>query len=168
MAEMILSKCANTDEALELFKELPNPCCSSAFFFVDRVKAARIEASAEEYDITMIENDAVGCCMRPLSEKMKKYDTTLEWDARMTVNAIPRTKRMHELLKKHYGSFDKNIMMEIARDHGEGETRGKGICQHDLGAVTIGSFVARPGDLKVWICRGSPCKHEYEEFTLKR
>jgi isopenicillin-N N-acyltransferase-like protein len=133
MLEAFMSKCANTDEAIALFKEFPKPSCPSAVFFADKVKAARIEASAEEYDITVIENDAVGCCMRPLSEKMKKYDNTLELDPRMTINAIPRTKRMHELLKIHYGSVDENIMMEIARDHGEGETRGKGICLRNPG-----------------------------------
>jgi hypothetical protein len=35
---------------------------------------------------------------------------------------------MQELLKRHYGNIDEKIMMDIPRDHGEGETRGKGIC----------------------------------------
>jgi len=164
--EAFMSKCTNTDEGLTLFKEFPKTSCPSAFFFADKAKAARIEASAEEYDITVIENDAVGCCMRPLSEKMKKYDTTLELDPRMTINAIPRTKRMDELITKHYGSLNTNTMMEIARDHGENETKNKSICQHTFGGVTIGSFIAKPGDLKMWICHGSPCKNEYEEFTF--
>ena len=57
-------------------------------------------------------------------------------------------------------------MTEIVQDHGEGETRGKGICQHGFNTTTIGFFIARPRDLKMWICFGNPCKNEYIEFNL--
>ncbi len=166
MLKMILSKCANVDEALELFKKLPNLVCPSAFFFADKIKSARIENGVKEYDITIIKDNAIGCCQRPLSEKMKKYDITSEIHPRMTVNAIPRTKRMLELLKYHYGNFDEQVMMDIARDHGEGETLGKGICQHGFSESTINSFIAKPKELKMWMCNGNPCNNKYEEIRI--
>ena len=72
---------------------------------------------------------------------------------------------------KYYGSIDEEVMKAIARDHGEGATIGRSICQHvkpfSKGIETIGSFIAKPRDLKMWISVGSqPCTQEYKEFTF--
>jgi len=163
--DLILSQCTNVDDAIKLFEKLPHPTYGLALFFADKTKVARIETVANEYDIKTIQNSVISCCMIPQSEKIKKYDATLDWNPRMTINAIPRTKRMHQLLTKYNGHIDLEVMMTIARDHGEGETKGKSICQHSLGAVTIGSFIAKPQDLKIWMCQGRPCKKNYTEFT---
>jgi len=165
----IFSKCAEVEEALREFEAVSLSSAPSAIFLSDKERTARVEMALCEYDAKVIENGAEGCCMRPSLEKIRKYESTFKIMPQMTVNAIPRTKRMEQLLKRHYGNIDVSVMKEIARDHGEGETKGKGICQHSkfpIGAVTIGSFIAKPRDLRIWLCHGNPCEHEYEEFTL--
>ncbi|NHJ47349.1 MAG: hypothetical protein FK733_06120 [Asgard group archaeon] len=163
-----ITKSSSVDEAVELFKKMPRPTCPGAIFYSDSNKITRIENSSMEYDITLINDDAIACCMIPQSEKIRKYDSTLNLAPTMQINAIPRQKRMTDLLKENIELFDIEIMKIIAKDHGKGETKGKSICQHSaFGTNTIGSFIAKPRDLKIWMCYGNPCKNRYKEFTLQ-
>ncbi|MCG8570471.1 MAG: C45 family peptidase [Spirochaetes bacterium] len=165
----LFAECANLKEALKEIDRISFSSAPSAIFFADKKEAARVEIAACQYDSKIIVNGADGCCMRPSLEKIKKYESTFDVNPWMTVNAIPRTVRMEQLLKKHNGIIDKNIMMEIAKDHGEGDTKGKSICQHSkspMGGVTIGSFIADPNELKIWVTHNNPCAQDYKEFCI--
>ncbi|MHA1756820.1 MAG: hypothetical protein ACTSVV_08630 [Promethearchaeota archaeon] len=108
----------------------------------------------------------MACCMRPLSEKIKKYYKTLEWNPKMTINAVTRDIRIHELLSKYKGKINLEVMEKIAREHGEGESRNKSIWQNGFNAVTIGSNVASPQEHKIWLSHDGPCKTKYTPFDL--
>ena len=167
----VLNECASIDEALELYEAFPNPAVSVSLHLADKNKIARIEFAKKERNIDVIENGTLYNCNMAMSEKIKKYDIVHEVSEKFTYNAFPRTKRMGELMEKYYGRIDEEAMKAIARDHGEGETKSRSICQHvkpfSAGLETIGSFIAKPKDLKMWISVGAqPCTQEYEEFTF--
>ncbi len=166
----ILRRCANVHDALQELTRVSLSSAPSAFFFADKQRAARVETALCEYDTRVIEDGADGCCMRPSLERTVKHETTFTMMPQMTVNAVPRTRRMDQLLRKYSGRLDVQTMMDIAKDHGEAETAGKSICQHSrspLGGVTIGSFVAKPRDGKIWVTHGNPCRKEYREFAIQ-
>ncbi|NPE09873.1 MAG: hypothetical protein GNW80_16455 [Asgard group archaeon] len=166
----ILFECGNIDEALELYKTLPNPAASVSMHLADKKKIARIEFTKKESHIEISENGTFYNCNMAMSEKIKKYDKIYSLKEKATNNAFPRTKRMNELLKKFSGSINEDVMKKIASDHGDEDTRNKSICQHHKifsgGIVTLTSFIAKPKELKMWISDGTPCNHEYKEFEF--
>ena len=169
--ERVLSECANVDEALELYRTLPNPAVSCPLHLADMNKVARIEFARKERNVEVIDNGARYNANLAMTDNIKKYDIAHELKEEFTFNAFTRTKRFGELMGKYNGSIDEEVMKAIARDHGEGATKGRSICQHikpfSKGIETIGSFIAKPRDLKMWICIGAqPCTQEYEEFTF--
>jgi predicted choloylglycine hydrolase len=162
-------ECATVDEVLALYQEFPEPGTATAQYIVDTHKVARIEWGRVDHDIEVVENGVLSNTNRPESAKLKQYDATLEWKEFLTVNAVSRQKRMKQLLDRHYGKIDEQVMMSIATDHGEGDTCGKSICQHSFlpsGVATVSALIASPGEGKVWISGCTPCKTSFQEFSL--
>jgi len=168
--ERVLSECANVDEALELYKTLPNPAVSCTLHLADMDKVARLEFARKERNVEVIENGSRYNANLAMTDNIKKYDIAPELGEENTFNAFTRIQRFKELLEKYNGSIDEEVMKAIARDHGEGATAGRSICQHlkkGKGIETIGSFIAKPKDLKMWIAiNAQPCTQEYTEFTF--
>ena len=134
----------------------------------DKGKVARIEFARKERHIEVMENGTLYNCNMAMSEKIKQYDKIYELKEKSTFNAFTRTKRMGELMEQFYGRINEEVMKAIARDHGEGETKGRSICQHGKSFSTIASFIAKLKDLKMWISVGAPpCTQEYREFTAE-
>ena len=65
--------------------------------------------------------------------------------------------------------IDIDIIMDIAKDHGEDETKGKSICQgrkSPMGGTIIGSFAVKPRYLTIWVSHGNLCVNEYKKIAL--
>lgn len=163
------SKCKTISEVLDLYKDLPISHTPISIHLADKEQITRIEYSRNNRDIAFSENGVFSNCNRPSSTVIKDEDITLQMSKKATYNAVERSSRMTELLKKSYGKINTDQMMSIARDHGEGKTSGKGICQHSrspFGFITITSLIASPSDLRLWVAHGQPCKNEYKEFQF--
>lgn len=160
-------ECATVDEALAMFERLPSIACPVAQYIIDTGKVARIEWAREEREVSVAPSGILSNTNRPETASLMKYDASLEWSPALTVNAVPRQKRMTQLLERHYGNIDIQIMMEIAADHGEGDTRGRSICQHSstfMGVATVTSLIANPKERRVWISGCTPCKTGFDEL----
>jgi hypothetical protein len=162
-------ECTTVDEALAMYERLPSIACPVAQYIVDSGKIARIEWAREAREVSIVHSGALSNTNRPETASIMKYDASLEWSPALTVNALPRQKRMAQLLKRHYGNIDAQIMKEIAADHGEGDTRGRSICQHSstfLGVATVTSLIASPKERRVWISGCTPCKTGFDEIAF--
>lgn len=160
-----LYRCATVDEALGELSTLPEPALPTAQYVVDTTKVARIEWGRDDRDNTVLEDGVLANTNRPESERMSSRDATLEWDSKLTFNALTRQKRMGQLLEEHYGDFDVDTMKAIATDHGAGDTRGRSICQHSLhpmGVATVTSLIAEPTAKRVFISGCPPCKTGFD------
>lgn len=164
-----LYQCGSVNEALAMCDELPEIALPTSQYIVDEHKVARIEWAQEERDVTVIESGFLSNTNRPESEKIKQYEATSDWKENVTLNSRHRQKRMTQLKEKYYGKVDVDVMKAIASDHGEGDTRGKSICQHTLnpiGGATVSSLIAKPSEEKVWISSYPPCKSGFKEFSI--
>lgn len=164
-----LYECQTVDEALRMLVKLPPVVSPVAQYVVDRQAAARIEWARQEREFTVVENGVLSNTNRPETDRFKKLDATLQWSPSVTVNAVPRQKRMAQLLAQHRGNIDSQIMMDIASDHGQDETKGKSMCQHSVtpaGVATVTSMVADPRAGRVWVAGCTPCKTGFKEFNL--
>lgn len=164
--QQLLNKCATVEQALELYQEFNGVNHGCAIFLADPSKITRIENAPEVWDSRTIEEGVEYCVMRPHLEKIKPFEATHDVAPSMALNAVPRTERMEELLPQYDGLFDVSIMKQIAEDHGSESSDGKGICQHESMEGTIGSFIVQPAERRMWLCKGSPCKNVFHEFSL--
>ena len=79
-------------------------------------------------------------------------------------------------MKKYYGNITLDLCKKITRDHGGGfNPNGRDpadICRHSdkhgIG-MDLFTYIINPKELKIYICRGSLCRHAYREhdFTKK-
>jgi hypothetical protein len=162
--DLVASRCATAEEAIDLYEKVPHPGNPHAYFFVDKQKCVRIEGALQVYDISVMENGVLFNCNRPQSEKIRLYDITMDMPSMQRINADHRTIRMKELIERYQGQIDDETWRKIVSDHGEGATKGKSICQHGFSGATISSWYALPGQLKYWVCRGQPCKNDYVKY----
>lgn len=96
---------------------------------------------------------------------MSSRDATLEWDSKLTFNALTRQKRIGKPPEEHCGDFAADTMKAVATDHGAGDTRGRSICQHSLhpmGVATVTSFIPEPAGSRVFISGCPPCKTGFD------
>ena len=166
----LYNKCANIQEALKIFKSLPPLFFPVGLFIVDKYKAARIEfINNRIWNIETMENGCEGICNLPLSININQENRSSVFILEEFLNASYRHKRLQQCLERFKGKMDERIMMKIAQDHGEEETKGRSICQHThsfFGFQSVWSIIIQPRDLKVWIAKGPPCKYNYYLIRL--
>jgi isopenicillin-N N-acyltransferase-like protein len=164
--DLVASRCATAEAAVDLYRRLPHPGNPHVLFFVDTKRCIRIEAALQEYDVSVVEDGLLFHCNQPQSTKIKPYDITMEIAPMQRLSADHRTARMKDLIERYRGRIDDETWRQIASDHGEGVTKGKSICQHGFSGATISSCYAIPGQRTYSVCFGHPCKHRFVEHGL--
>ena len=166
----VLNTCSTVEEVKEYFESVPNHELGTVFYIADSEKFMRVECTPEKRVYKIVENGSLGTTNLLMSEELQKYDGFSL--LKQTLNAKIRRKRMLELLEKHEGEIDKNIMHLIASDHGEKgtDTYMKSMCQHPKGLrynyKTLVSFIAQPKEKCFWIYEGNPCENKVKKYEF--
>lgn len=166
----VLNTCSSVEQVKEFFKSVPNHALGTVFYIADSEKFMRVECTPEKRVYEIVENGSLGSTNILMSEELQKYDGIPL--LKQTLNAKNRRKRMIELLDKHEGEIDKNIMHLIASDHGEKgtDTYMKSMCQHPKGLrynyKTLVSYIAKPKEKCFWIYEGNPCENKVTKYEF--
>ncbi len=165
-----LNTCSTVEEVKELFESIPNHALGTVFYVGDSKKLMRVECTPEKRKYEIITDGHFGNTNLLESAELIEYDGSSL--LKQNLNAFQRQLRMKELLKKHEGQIDKEIMEMIASDHGvPGEdTHQKSICQHSKGIrynfKTLVSFIAQPKEKRFWIFEGNPCENKVKSYEF--
>jgi predicted choloylglycine hydrolase len=166
----VLNTCSTVEQVKEFFETVPNHALGTVFYIADSEKFMRVECTPDKRVYEIVENGSLGTTNLLMSEELQKYDGSSL--LKQTLNAKTRRKRMTELLEKHEGEIDKDIMHLIASDHGEKgtDTYMKSMCQHPKGLSynfkTLVSFIAQPKEKCFWIYEGNPCENKVKNMNL--
>ncbi|HWC00450.1 MAG TPA: carcinine hydrolase/isopenicillin-N N-acyltransferase family protein, partial [Bryobacteraceae bacterium] len=78
-------------------------------------------------------------------------------------DSFPRLDRIQGLLKARAGSLTVDDIRGYLRDHSGYPTS---ICRHDGNSVTVASIIAEPGERRMHVALGNPCRHEYGTYSI--
>jgi len=70
-----------------------------------------------------------------------------------------RLNRIGDILHENWGQNTLEDLERMQRDHGPGD-----LCAH--GGSTLTAFICDIKASKMWVAYGSPCEHEYIEYTI--
>ncbi len=166
-----LNTCSSVEEVRAIFESTPNHELGTVFYIADSNKLLRIECTPSKKIYEEIRDGVLGNTNILISDELKKYDGSSL--LKQNLHAVQRNKRMQELLDKNDGQIDKEIMEQIATDHGVpgSETEMKSICQHSKGFrynfKTLVSFIAQPCEKRFWIYEGNPCEKKVKLYGFE-
>jgi predicted choloylglycine hydrolase len=164
----VLNTCSSVEQVKEYFESVPHHELGTVFYIADHNKFMRVECTYEKKVYEIVENGSLGNTNVIMSDELQKFNGVPL--LKQTLNAEIRTKRMIELLNKYDGKIDKDIMHQIASDHGKKGTESfnKSICQHPKGLrynfKTLVTFIAQPKENCFWIYEGNPCENRVKKY----
>jgi isopenicillin-N N-acyltransferase-like protein len=163
-----LEKCATVDEFITLLRTIPS--WSHAGENVDVVDAkgnvARISFSTRRIMFVQTVDHFMASANHFHNREMRHYGPQ---NPDVYPSSYARYDRLVQLLRDNYGKINREVAMEIMRDHKYGKKPPEGdlsICRHADERETMTSLISVPKDKEFWIYPGTPCEGEYTLFKL--
>ena len=151
---LLLDRCANVDEGLELLRKVPH-AQGFTYMLADRSgKAVGVEQASDGIEVRYPENGLL---------VMTNHAVCPKWagkEAFVPPDSYPRYNRLRKLLAS--GIVDVETVKQALRDH-EGLVCSHGAHFPDRKFGTIWSLVGRPGMRELEIADGQPCQNQYQK-----
>jgi len=78
-------------------------------------------------------------------------------------DSFPRLARMNALIEAKFGSLQVDDFKRFLSDHAGYPTS---ICRHAGNSVTVSSLIAEPGERRMHVTFGNPCKARYVAYSM--
>jgi len=163
LPRLILQECANVEEAIQFLSRHPTLRHGFHFALVDKAgNAAVVERSPTEMYVRRAEGKIVFCTNHTATPCMRKLE--LSRGPVGDKNSDERYANLQRITSSPDFEMTLDSMKNILRNHRE----PGGICQHgDLEMYTHRAYITIPDEGKLLVAPGSPCKHEFKEFSLQ-
>ncbi len=164
LPRLLLQECANVEEGIQFLSRYPVLRYGFHFALVDRAgNAAIVERSPTEMYVRRAEGKTIFCTNHTATPCMRKLE--LSRGPVGDKNSDERFANLQRITSSPDFKLTLDSMKDILRNH---RVPG-GICQHgDLEMHTHRAYIAIPDEGKLLVAPGSPCKHEYEEFSIQK
>lgn len=167
----ILNRCTTVAEAIEAIRLLPRTDVGLVIYLADGERFVRVEQSAMDREIEIIEDGVRWNANIPNTETMAPFgmlDTMSEVNSLFARNRI---QRLEHLAERFRGTFDAEAMHTILSDHGVATdgTHMRSMCMHPKhagGKQTCASMIADPARRTMRIYTKNPCANDLVEYDL--
>jgi hypothetical protein len=158
MVRLLLDRCATVAEGLDLIQRLPH-AASWTYLLADAAgKAVVVEPTIDGIELRYPINGLLVATNHAVCPRWQGKERFVPPDSH------PRYHRLFELLGNSSTPVDVTALKAALRDH-EGQ-----VCSHGVRFYnrfgTPWSLVGRPGERKLEIAAGHPCKAEYNYFNF--
>jgi len=160
---LLLSKCKDVPEALDLLEQFRPICDSGNFLLCDAAgEMAVVEITPAQRVVRKPDDDHLIASTFFASGEIEHRD-----NLKHLLESQNRCATIQDYLAKEFdreSDMTLDGMKRILRLH-----RGDGpVCRHEeTGVTTVLSWVAFPETREFYFCVGLPCEGEYELYTLK-
>ena len=154
----------SVDSALALFTDLKRTKASNYLIGDASGKVVNIEASASAFRVSEIGDKFLCHTNHFVATELMVFEIRPE---HLMKNSVLRLQRIMELLVQQ---------KEVSEEDGLGFLRDHkyfpdSVCNHPEEGVrstkTIASILTKPGEGKLFICKGNPCENRYEVYSFK-
>ena len=163
LPRLLLQECANVEEGIQFLSKYPVLRYGFHFALVDKTgNAVVVERSPTEMYVRRAEGKTIFCTNHTATPCMRKLE--LSRGPVGDKNSDERFANLQRITSSLDFKLTLDNMKNILRNH---QIPG-GICQHgELEMYTHRAYLAIPNECKLLVAPGSPCKHEFKEFSLQ-
>ncbi len=163
LPRLLLQECANVEEGIQFLSKYPVLRHGFHFALVDKASnAVVVERSPTEMYVRRAEGKSIFCTNHTATPCMRKLELS-----RGPIGDKNSDERFANL-QFITSSPDFKLILDNMKNILQNHRLPGGICQHgELEMYTHRAYIAIPGEGKLLVAPGSPCKHEFKEFSLQ-